>query len=204
MPINLAVHVEQRATRVAAVDGGVGLDVVVERTGVDCRDRPRARHDGRSVTVPPRPNGLPTAITGWPTRTLVASAKVTNGSGLSLSTLIKARVGLLVAAHHLGPAACGRPPRVTVIESGLAGDMEVGDDPAVGVDDEARADSLGLLRLTLLRLHLRLAGLALLAEALGEALHELFHLLLLRAVRHLRFLSSSAAAGAGPSWSRRR
>ncbi len=66
--------------------------------------------------------------------------------------------------------------------------MEVGDDPAVGVDDEARADSLGLLGRTLLRLHLRLAGLALLAEALGEALHELFHLLLLRAVSHLRFV----------------
>jgi hypothetical protein len=70
------------------------------------------------VTVPPRPNGLPTAITGWPTRTLVASAKVTNGSGLSLSTLIKARSVLssppTILAGSLRPSA-----RVTVIESAL-------------------------------------------------------------------------------------
>ena len=43
------------------------------------------------VTVPPRPNGLPTAMTAWPTRTFEASPNVTNGSGLSLSTLSTAR-----------------------------------------------------------------------------------------------------------------
>ena len=43
------------------------------------------------VTVPPRPNGLPTAITGWPTRTLLASPNSTYGSGLSLLTFSTAR-----------------------------------------------------------------------------------------------------------------
>ena len=35
MPIDLAVHVEQRAAGVAAVDGGVGLDEVVVGAGID-------------------------------------------------------------------------------------------------------------------------------------------------------------------------
>ena len=34
-PIDLAVEVEQRAARIAAVDGGVGLDVIVVGPGID-------------------------------------------------------------------------------------------------------------------------------------------------------------------------
>ena len=70
------------------------------------------------VTVPPRPNGLPTAITGWPTRTLVASPNETNGSGLSLSTFSTARSVFssppIILAGSLVPSAM-----VIVIESAL-------------------------------------------------------------------------------------
>ncbi|MNC90218.1 hypothetical protein D3C83_62910 [compost metagenome] len=43
------------------------------------------------VTVPPRPNGLPTAMTQSPTFALSESPNATAGSGLSLSTLSRAR-----------------------------------------------------------------------------------------------------------------
>ena len=44
-----------------------------------------------TVTVPPRPNGLPIAITQSPTRILPESPKVTAGSGFLGSTLSRAR-----------------------------------------------------------------------------------------------------------------
>src|SRR5260370_31661008 len=107
------------------------------------------------VTVPPRPNGLPTAITGWPAHLGGVSEGDVRQRLVALD-LDQGEVGLLVAPHHLGRQLAairqGDGDRV-----GLAGDGEVGDDPAVGVDDEARADSLRLLARA--RLHLRLAGL---------------------------------------------
>jgi len=57
----------------------------------------------------------------------------------------------------------------------------VGHDDAGRIDDEAGADGLSLG----MRPHL---ALALLAKALGELVHELFHLLLGRAIRHLHGL----------------
>ena len=44
-----------------------------------------------SVTVPPRPNGLPIAITQSPTLILPESPKLTEVSGLSALTLSSAR-----------------------------------------------------------------------------------------------------------------
>ena len=74
-PMTLPSHVEGRAARVAAVDRGVDLDEVVVRTAR--RSRGRRAETMPAVTVPPRPNGLPTAITASPTRTLLLSPNVT-------------------------------------------------------------------------------------------------------------------------------
>ena len=64
------------------------------------------------------------------------------------------------------------------VDNGAAGDVIVGHDYAVWIDDEAGAHGLRLG----LRPHL---ALALLAEALGELLHELLHLLLVGTIGHL-------------------
>jgi len=120
------------------------------------------------VTVPPRPNGLPTAITDWPTRILLASPNSTYGSGLSAFTCRTREIGLGVGAQQLGrELAAVRQGDGDLL--GIARHVIVRDDDAGWIDDEARAD--GLL------LGLRpLLDLALLAEALGELAHEFFHL----------------------------
>ena len=138
---HMAVHVEQRAARVAAVDGGVGLDVVVERTGVDvaaARRHDAGRHGAaQAERVADRHHRLADAH-------LAGVSEGDERQRLVALDLDQGEVGLLVAAHHLGRQLAavrqGDGDRV-----GFAGDVEVGDDPAVGVDDEARADGLGLL-----------------------------------------------------------
>jgi hypothetical protein len=71
-----------------------------------------------AVTVPPRPNGLPIAITQSPSRILSESPNLTAFSGLSASPQHR-DVGLLIAADHLG---LQREPSVktTVISSASA------------------------------------------------------------------------------------
>ena len=46
MPIDLAIHVEQRAAGIAAIDGGVGLDEVVVGPGIDVAVARRDDADG--------------------------------------------------------------------------------------------------------------------------------------------------------------
>jgi hypothetical protein len=77
---HFAVEVEQRAAGIAAVDGGVGLDVVVIGTRLMSRLRAETMP---AVTVPPRLNGLPIAITHSPSRSLSESPNFTAISGLS-------------------------------------------------------------------------------------------------------------------------
>ena len=78
------------------------------------------------------------------------------------------RIGLGVGAQQLGrELAAVRQGDGDLL--GIARHVIVGDDDARRIDDEAGADCL--------RLGLRhLLGMALLAEALGELAHELFHL----------------------------
>ena len=72
---DLAVGIEGRAAGIAVVDRRVDLQEVV--IGAEPMSRPRAE-TMPAVTVPPRPNGLPTAITQSPTRG-ACEAKDTNG-----------------------------------------------------------------------------------------------------------------------------
>ena len=111
---HLAVHVEQRAAGIAAVDRGVGLDEVVVGPGIDVAV---ARRDDAGVTEPPRPNGLPIAITQSPTRTCRSRRTSPPCSGLSASTCSTARSVLVVAADQLGLERRCRRRRSTVISS---------------------------------------------------------------------------------------
>ena len=125
---DLAVHVEQRAARVAAVDGGVGLDVVVERTGVDVAAA--RRHDAgghgaaQAERIADRHHRLADAHLG-------GVAELDVRQRLVALDLEHREVGLLVAAQQLGRelAAVGQGDGDLL---GLAGDVVVGDDEADG------------------------------------------------------------------------
>ena len=134
---HLAVGIEQRAARVALVDGGVGLQVVVER--ILLSERPRAEMMP-AVTEWPRPNGLPIAITQSPTRTLSESPNLMAGSGFLFggSTLSTRHVDAAVGADQLG-LELGVVAQDDGDVLGALDHVVVGDDVAFAVDDEARA-----------------------------------------------------------------
>ena len=121
-----------------------------------------------AVTVPPRLNGLPIAITHSPSRSLSESPNFTALSGLVGLTRSTREVGLLVAADHLG-----LEPRAVVEDDvdlvGFGDDVVVGDDDAGRVDDEAGAERADAAR----RAVRRLIAAALTAAVLEELLEEL-------------------------------
>ena len=92
-----------------------------------------------AVTVPPRLNGLPIAITHSPSRSFSESPNFTAVSGLSDFTRRSAR-----SVFWSRPMTSALRPRA-VIENdvdlvGFRDDVIVGDDDAGGVDDEAGAE----------------------------------------------------------------
>ena len=98
--------------------------------GPEPMSRPRAE-TMPAVTVPPRPNGLPTAITQSPTRGVVGVAEVDDrAAACSASTLISARsVFSSVPTSLAVELACRR----SVVDGDLVGavdDVVVGDDVA--------------------------------------------------------------------------
>ena len=111
-----------------------------------------------AVTVPPRLNGLPMAITHSPSRSFSESPNFTALSGLSGLTRSKRDVGLLILADDLG-----LEPRAVVENDGdLVGfrdDVVVGDDDAGRIDDEAGAERVDAARaaVAVLRIALRRA-----------------------------------------------
>ena len=90
------------------------------------------------VTVPPRPKGLPTAITSSPTRTWSLSPSASSGRSFGVD-LQEREVGLLVGADHLGVelAVVGE---AHLHRLGLVHHVVVGDDVAVALHHEARAE----------------------------------------------------------------
>jgi hypothetical protein len=192
---HLAVHVEQRATRVAAVDRGVGLDVVVERARLDvaaARRHDAGRHGAaQAERIADRHDRLADLH-------LARVSELDGGQRLVALDLEHGEIGLLVTAQQLGRQLAavvqGHGDRV-----GLTGDVVVGHDDAGRIDDEAGADRL--------RLGLRpLLAATLLSEALGELAHELLELLLARLVRHLSLVvvRSARLHGDGDVHDRRR
>ena len=100
-----------------------------------------------TVTVPPRPNGLPIAITQSPIRILSELPNFTAVSFLQLRIDLQHRdVGLGVGADQFGLQlrAVGE---IDLDLVGVGDDVVVGDDDALlGIDDEAGAERLHLLR----------------------------------------------------------
>ena len=96
-----------------------------------------------AVTVPPSPNGLPTAITQSPTRIASLSPNLTAFSGFVRLDLEHGDVDLGVGADQLGaqllPVGEDHDDLV-----GVGDDVVVGDDDALWVDDEARAERVRL------------------------------------------------------------
>ena len=123
-----------------------------------------------AVTVPPRLNGLPIAITHSPSRSLSESPNFTALSGLSGLTLQQREIGLGVLADQLG-----LEPRAVVEDDGdlvgVGDHVIVGDDDAGRIDDEAGAERIDAARARVRRV-LSLA-LAAAVEEVPEQLVEL-------------------------------
>ena len=152
----LAAGVDQRAAAVAGVDRGAGLD----RVGHDrltlllaLAERVlllavlRVVVTGRFsaltmpvVTVPARPSGLPTAITGSPTLSVSASpARIGGEVGGGVVELDDGQVGGGVGADHAGAvgATVVERHRELGLAAGPGDDVVVGHDVALVVDDDA-------------------------------------------------------------------
>ena len=125
-----------------------------------------------TVTEPPRPNGLPIAITQSPTLQLGGTAERHGGQRLLRGDLEQRQIGLGVLADHLVDLQLGAVVEVDDDLVGAVDHVVVGDDVAfLAVDHEAGAErgDLAVGR-----------GAAL---ALEEVLEELLER---RALRHLR------------------
>jgi hypothetical protein len=98
---HVAIDVERWASGIAFIDGRIDLNVVVIRTGADIRPRAETMP---AVTVPPRPNGLPTAII----RTAIypIKARGTGWSGGRCSQALKKR-SCLRGPHRLHACLSG-------------------------------------------------------------------------------------------------
>ena len=130
-----------------------------------------------AVTVPPSPNGLPIAITGSPTLTLLEIRELDRVQGGRIRLdLDQGEIGVLVLADHLalefGAILQGHGDL-----GGVGDDVVVGDDPAGVIEHEAGTErhlrpAVGRGR------HAKRHPGRLLAE---EALHEAAHHLAVRA-----------------------
>ena len=101
-----------------------------------------------SVIVRARPKGVPMAITSWPAMSLLLSpSSACLNSILFCLTCVHVhlhdgQVGPVIVADQLGGDAFLVEQR-DVDLGGAAGDVKVGEDAAVVVDDDARADCRG-------------------------------------------------------------
>ncbi len=146
---DFAVHVEQRAAGVAGIDGGVGLDEVLElsaRAGLDgaVLGGNDAGGDGLRQGEGAADGFNPVADLG-----LVGVAELDGGQrGIGVD-LDDGEVGGLVGADHARRTSevlsVGIGGELDVDLVGLLDHVIVGDDVALGVDDEAGAERLAHL-----------------------------------------------------------
>ena len=100
---HLAARVEQRAARVAGIDRGVGLQHVGAALFGDRQARARVALITPTLTVWPRPNGLPIATTQSPGCICDESPNFTSvRSRLRVDQLDQRAVGQRIAADDLG------------------------------------------------------------------------------------------------------
>ena len=98
-----------------------------------------------AVTVPPRLNGLPMAMTHSPSRSLSESPNATALSGLSGLHAQQREIALGVLADQFG-RELGAVVEDDVDLVGVGDDVIVGDDEAGRVDDEAGAERVDAAR----------------------------------------------------------
>ena len=186
---HFAVEVEQRAAGIAAVDGGVGLDVVVIGTGVDVAvaRRDDAGGDGAAEAERIADRDHPFAEPQ-----LVGIAELHRDQRLGRLEFQHRQIGLLVDADQLGlELAAVVHDDVDLV--GIGDDVIVGHDDARGIDDEAGAERVGLVRLQIAALGTARTAMAVLEEIVEELLER-------RARRQLRH--RAPALGRRP-WPRR-
>ncbi len=121
-----------------------------------------------AVTVPPRLNGLPMAMTHSPSRSLLESPNFTDLSGLSACTRKQREVGLGVLADQIG-LELGAVVEDDADLVGVGDHVIVGDDEPGRIDDEAGAERIDAAR----RLVRIVAALA--VVVLEELVEELLH-----------------------------
>ncbi len=181
---HFAIEVEQRAAGIAAVDGGVGLDVVVIGARGDvavARRDDAGRHraaEAERIADRDHPFAEPQ---------LVGIAEFHRDQRLARLEFQHRQIGLLVDADHFGlELAAVVHDDVDLV--GIGDDVIVGHDDARGIDDEAGAERVGLVRLQVAALAARTAA-AVLEEVVEEFLER-------RARRQLRHRAPAIAGAA--------
>src|SRR5262249_33250026 len=150
---HLAVEVEQGAAGIAAVDGRVGLNVVVVGTGIDVAV---ARRDDAGGDAAAEAERVADGDNPFAQPQLVRIAEAHRLERLVRLDPQQGEVGLLIPADDLG-----LEPRAVVENDGdLVGfrdDVIVGDDDAGRIDDEAGAERIDAARAALAGLRIALA-----------------------------------------------
>ena len=175
---DVAIHIQQRSAGVARIDGRVGLNEVLELTGSGRIDGPvLGRDDARCNGLRQRKG---TADGADPVAHLrvVGVAQLDGRQRRAGVNLDDRQVGGLIEANHVR-----RPAHILVV--GIGGQLDVnlvglldhvivGDDVALGIDDEARAQRFANLVLVPASLVRHLAA----EEAIEEVLEVALALLL--------------------------
>ena len=160
---DLALHVEQRAAGIALVDGRVRLDEIVVGTGIDVAVAGRNDAQCHGSAQPER-----IADRQHPVADLhpVGIAELNVGQRLLGLDDQHGEIRLRIA-----PPQSGLQPRaIREIDDDFVGPLDhmvVGDDDALGIDDESRTEGGGATALVLRR-HLASASLEELAEFVSE------------------------------------
>src|SRR5713226_1982142 len=140
---HFAIEVEQRTTGIAAVDGGVGLDVAVIGAGVDVavarRDDARRNRAAEAERIADRDHPLAEPQ-------LVGIAELHRDQRFYRFEFQHREIGLLVDADQLG-LDLGAVIHDDVDLVGIRDDVIVGHDDPRGFDDEAGTERIGLARL---------------------------------------------------------
>ena len=140
---HFAVEIEQRPAGIAAVDGGVGLDVVVIGTRADIAV---ARRDDAGGDRAAEAERIADRDHPFAEPQLVGIAELHRDQRLVRLEFQHRQIGLLVDADQLGlELAAVVHDDVDLV--GIRDDVIVGHDDARGVDDEAGAERVGLVRL---------------------------------------------------------
>src|SRR5262249_5833165 len=175
---HLAVEIEQRSARIAAIDGGVSLDVIVIRAGLDVAIA-RGNDSGRDRST--KAERITDGYHPFAEPQIVAVTEFHRFKRLCRFDLEQRKVGPLIATDDL------RPQRGSVIEDdvdfvSIGNDMVVGNNQAGRIDNEAGAERVDASRHGCLIVLSVLTVLA--APILEEFLEELLKWRPRRQLRH--------------------